>query len=115
MPARYTDRLTEIGGQFQDAGGRPATDYFIVVFAVDAALRVPGSRRIGRTRPDSDGRYVLRGLPPGDYLLAALADLDNEDLNSASFFEALAGSGLAVPVKLAEGVPEKRDLRIGRW
>jgi hypothetical protein len=31
----------------------------------------------------------MRGVPPGEYLLAALTDLDPQDLFSAMFFEQL--------------------------
>lgn len=108
----YTDRPTEVSGEFQDATGRPAPDYFIVAFPEDRALWTPGSRRIASTRPDNSGLYVMRGLPPGEYLIAALTDLDSQDLYSPAFFEQLIP--LALKVTLAEGVVTKRDLRVGR-
>jgi protocatechuate 3,4-dioxygenase beta subunit len=106
----YTDRPTEMTGQFQDETGRPAPDYFIVLFPADRARWTPGSRRIVSTRPGNDGRYSMRGLPPGEYLLAALTDLDPQDLFSASFFEQLVP--LALKVTLAEGQPTKQDLTV---
>lgn len=108
----YTDRPTELTGQFEDAAGRPAPDYFIVVFPADRSQRMPGSRRILSTRPDNSGRFTVRGLPPGEYLLAALTDVDSEDLNTPSFFEQLVGP--AVRVSLAEGRTTTQDLKIGR-
>jgi hypothetical protein len=30
-----TDQPTELSGRFEDASGRPATDYFIIVFSAD--------------------------------------------------------------------------------
>lgn len=106
----YTDRPTEVAGQFQDAGGRPAPDYFIVLFPADRAQWTPGSRRIVSTRPGNDGHYSLRYVPPGEYLLAALTDLDPQDLFSASFFEQLVP--VAVNVTLSEGQVARRDLSI---
>ena len=108
----YTDRPSEISGQFQDTAGRPAPDYFIVIFPADRARWTPGSRRIMSTRPANDGRYAMRGLPPGDYLLAALTDLDAQDLNTPAFFDELIP--LAVKITLAEGVVTKQDLRVGK-
>jgi hypothetical protein len=39
----YTDRPAEIAGQFQDASGRPAPDYFMVMFPAERARWTPGS------------------------------------------------------------------------
>jgi len=108
----YTDRPTDVSGQFADSTGRPAPDYFIVMFPADRALWVPGSRRILSTRPGSDGQYSMRGLPPGDYLLAALSDLDSEDLFTPSFFDQL--TPFATKVTLAEGQSIRQDLTVRR-
>ena len=108
----FTDKPSELSGRFQDATGRPATDYFLVVFPADKALRSVGARRIVDVRPANDGSYVVRGLPTGDYLLAALTDLDPEDLNTPSFLDELAR--LAVRVTLAEGRVTRQDLQVGR-
>ena len=51
-------------------------------------------------------------MPPGDYLLAALADMQNEDLHSREFLEALVPA--AVRVTLIEGKTTRQDLRIGK-
>jgi hypothetical protein len=109
---RFTDRPTEIAGALQDATGRPATEYFIVVFPEDRARWRPGSFRIRSTRPADDGAFSVRGLPPGDYLLAALTDLESDDLNSSSFLEQL--TPLAIRFALAEGQVVTQDLKIGR-
>jgi hypothetical protein len=108
----YSDRPTEVVGQFTDLNGLPATAYFIVMFPADRAQWLPGSRRILSTRPGNDGQYSIRGLPPGDYLLAALTDLDPQDLFSPSFFEQL--TPLAIRVTLSEGQSIKQDYAIRR-
>ena len=69
----YTDRPSEITGTFQDASGRPAPDYFIVIFPADRKYWT-SIRRLFSTRPASDGHYSIKGLPTGDYLIAALTD-----------------------------------------
>jgi uncharacterized protein (DUF2141 family) len=105
----FTDRPSELEGVLQDASGRQAPDYFIVVFPVDRAYWTPGSRRVASPRPGSDGTYIV-ALPPGEYYVAALTDLDNGDLNRAQFLDQLVGS--AVRVTLRDGQKTRQDLRI---
>jgi hypothetical protein len=64
------------------------------------------------TRPDTAGRFRFRDLPAGDYLIAALTDLEPRDLLDASFIERLVAA--AVAVRIADGETTTQDLRIGR-
>jgi protocatechuate 3,4-dioxygenase beta subunit len=108
---RLTDRGGEIAGMLQDAGGRPATDYYVVVFAADPKLRLRGSRRLVSLRPASDGQYAARNLPPGQYLIAAVTDMEASDLADAAFFTQLVPA--AVSITLAEGEKKVQHLRLG--
>jgi hypothetical protein len=105
-----TDRPTEVAGRLQDSSGRPAPEYFILAFPADPARRRPGSYRIRATRPATDGEFSIRGLPPGDYLIAALTDLDTNEWNDPALLEQAARA--AVPVSLAEGERARQDLQI---
>jgi hypothetical protein len=107
-----TDRHSELAGILQTPTGSAATDYFVVVLPVNREQWRPQSRRIRSTRPASDGRFAFADLPAGDYLLAALADLDPADLDDRAFLEQLAAAGVKVP--LGEGQRKTQDLRIGR-
>jgi hypothetical protein len=107
----FTETPAILTGVFQDRGGRAAPDYFIVVFPADRRFWTPGSRRILTTRPGTDGAFTARGLPPGDYLLAALTDLEPGEWNDAAFLDQLAAA--AVKVTLREGETTRQDLRIG--
>ena len=68
--ATFTDVHTELSGSLQSAANIPASDYFVVVFSADRTFWRPASRRIRFTRPGTDGRFALRDLPAGDYLIA---------------------------------------------
>jgi hypothetical protein len=71
-----------------------------------------GSRRLRPpVRPASDGRYRIAPLPAGVYV-AALTDLDPEDLYDPAFLEQVAASSLTVT--LAEGEKRVQDLRLAR-
>jgi hypothetical protein len=103
-----TNRLSELSGALLDASGRPSTDYFVLVVPADRRYWLPQSRRIVNTRPDARGQFVFRGLPPGDYRLAATTDLIPRDLQDVGALEALLSQSLAVTV----GAGEKKTMDI---
>jgi hypothetical protein len=107
-----SDKHTEISGQLQTSAGQPATEYFVIVFSTDRANWRRGARRLQSVRPGSDGRFVVRDLPAGDYLVAALSDLDPAEWQDPAFLDQVAPSG--VKVTLAEGEKKTQDLRIAR-
>ena len=104
----FSDVASEISGTIT-AGGRPATDYFVIAIPADRAFWVSGSRRIVNTRPDGSGRYVFRGLPAGDYRIAVTTDLVPRDLQDVSALEQLLAQ--SVPVTIAFGEKKQLDLK----
>jgi hypothetical protein len=106
------DRPRCANGTLQSAANVPAPDYFVVVFSSDRALWRPASRRVQFTRPSTDGHFTLRDLPAGDYLIAALTDLEPADLIDVSFMERLIPA--ALPVHLNDGEKKRQDLRLVR-
>ena len=108
--ATFTDRRTELSGTLQGAPNVPASDYVVVVFAADRTFWTPGSRRVRLTPPGLDGRFTFRDLPPGDYLLAAVADVEAADLADVSFLERVIPA--ALKVRVDEGGTTRQDLRL---
>jgi hypothetical protein len=106
----FTDRPTELGGRLQDVSGRAATDYFIVVFSTDERAWYPQSRVIAQTRPASDGAFSVRGLPAGEYWLAALTDVDRDEWFDPAFLRQLVSA--AMKVTLADGEKKTQDIRV---
>ena len=107
-----TDRHSELTGTLQTPAGSPAPDYFVIAFPANRAWWRPEARRIQTTRPASDGRFVLRDLPAGDYLLAALLDVEPADLGDPGFLEqAVPG---AVKVTVADGERRTQNLQMAR-
>jgi hypothetical protein len=107
-----TDRPARLSGTFVDASGLPATDYVVVAFAADRRFWTPASRRVQSVRPNAGGRFAFASLPPGEYWLCALTDVEPSDLADGAFLESLERS--AVRVTLAEGEQKSQDLRIAR-
>jgi hypothetical protein len=108
---RMTEKAPAITGTLTTPAGRPASGYFVVALPADRSQWRWPSRRIASTRPATNGAFALEGLPPGQYRVAVLTDLDASDLADSAFLDALAGA--AVSVVLGEGERKIQDLRIG--
>ena len=106
----FTDRPTELTGLVQDASGAPAPGYHIVVFTTDRSRWAPRSRRIQAGRPSADGRYTFRNLPPGEYHLAAVEDVEPGEWFDPAFLQRLVDA--SVTVTLAEHERKTQDLRL---
>jgi len=107
----FTDTPSVLTGTLVNPGGRAATEYYILVFPADRAHWTPGSRRIRMTRPATDGRFTVRGLPAGDYFLAAPLDLEDGEWNDPALLEQLAAA--AVRVTIREGETTTQNYRMG--
>jgi hypothetical protein len=107
----FTDAPSELGGRLQDASGRAATDYFIVVFSTDERTWFNRSRAVVQVRPASDGSFSVRGLPAGSYWMAALTDLEQRDewVDPVVLRQLVPA---AVKVTLADGEKKTQDIRI---
>jgi hypothetical protein len=106
----FTDATQSIGGSLQDASGRPAPDYTIVIFAADKAYWTPSSRRVRTVKPGTDGKFTVANLPPGDYRMAAVVDVAPSDINDPAFLEQIVGTSFAI--KLGVGENKVQDLKI---
>jgi hypothetical protein len=105
-----TDKVTELSGTLTSASGAPASDVFVIAYASDRALWGAGARRVQAVRPSVDGRYTIAGLPPGDYLLAAVLDIDPNDWNDPAFLEQLVPA--SIKLAIGEGEKKTQNLRI---
>ena len=110
MTVTLTDKATELSGVLQMASGAPVSDVFVIAYAADRGLWGSGARRVQAVRPAVDGRYTMSGLPPGDYLLAAVLDIDPDDWNDPAFLEQLVPA--SIKLTLGEGQKKTQHLRI---
>ena len=84
-----TDRLSEVNGTVK-ARNQAAKDSNVIVFAEDAALWTFPTRYVRLSRADAQGRFTLRGLPPGaNYLVAAVDYLEEGEWQDPEFLERL--------------------------
>jgi hypothetical protein len=110
VTVKFSDELTQVSGTLQSATGQLTTDYYIVAIGTDRSLWRPRSRRVLSMRPATDGRFVFSDLPAGEYVMAALTDLDPIDLWDAAFLAQIVSAGVTVTV--ADGEKKVQDLRI---
>jgi len=106
----FTDKLTEVNGTVSDQAGTPMPEFTVLAFPEDATLWRPQSRQIMTTRPDQNGKYQLRGLPPGQYFIAAIdPEVPGEWFEPAFLDEQRPG---ASRFSLVEGDVKTQDLRV---
>lgn len=84
-----TDRLSEITGNVRDTRGQPVMDYVLVAFPEDAKLWGPSSRYVQTTRPNQNGTFSIKGLPPARYLAAVVAALETGMQNDPAVLDQL--------------------------
>jgi glyoxylase-like metal-dependent hydrolase (beta-lactamase superfamily II) len=112
----FDDKPTTMSGSVADPSGNPVSDYTVVVFSADEARWTPESRFIAAERPDQTGQVRITGLPPGDYLVAAVEWVEEGQWLDPQFLQRLrplasklaleAGQTAAAQLKLVQ-VPER--------
>lgn len=107
----FTNRSSELSGNLLDAAGQPSPEFFIVVFPADKTYWTPLSRRIQSVRPASDGRFRVSNLPPGDYMIAAVTDVEQGEWYDPSFLAQLVDD--STKIQLAEGEKKVQNFKIG--
>ncbi len=88
-----SDRVTTLSGRITDDKGAPLTDGTVVVFSSDSAKWADDSRFVRTTRPDQEGRFQIRGLPPGEYLAAAIDDVEEGMWNDPEYLASIRNLG----------------------
>lgn len=64
LEVELTTQLSDLSGFVTSARGENIKDYSIVVFSRDRERWGFASRYLGGGRPDQDGKYRVRSLPP---------------------------------------------------
>ena len=95
----FTSRSASVAGDVTDAAGKPVSEYTVVIFPADAGA-APGAdhQRRQTAQPDRQGRFRASGLPAGDYLAAAVVDVDLQEVFEPEFLDGLRR--VAKPLRL---------------
>jgi hypothetical protein len=107
-----TKRAPALGGRVTDRDGRAVGNYSIIVFASDESRWKYPSRFIAMGRPNQDGGFIVRGLPPEDYLVVAIPPVQGTLWQDPEFLATLRTRATAVT--LAEGEKKTLELKVMR-
>ena len=84
-----TDKITDLSGTVKGSQGQPAKDYVLVVFPDDPKLWTGQSRHVRTARPNQDGHFNIKGLPPARYYAIAIESLETGTQNDPALLEQL--------------------------
>jgi hypothetical protein len=106
-----TQKTTELSGVVTDDRNRPIVDATVVVFPLDSERWGMQSRFLRTARPDTNGRYNIRNLPPsGDYALIAVRNLEQGQSSDPEFLSRARDEARAF--SLAEGESKTIDVKL---
>jgi hypothetical protein len=74
-----TSRTSALTGLVLDDRGARATTGSLLVFPADEALRYPSSRFFRHADTNSEGRFVIAGMPASNYFVLAVPSFDARD------------------------------------
>ena len=105
-----TNRVSVVTGTIKDAKGELVADAAVLIFSADEEYWGQSmSRRITTGRPDQNGTYRIRALPPGTYYALALESQPDEWGNPELFHKL---KPLATSFTLAEGETQTLELKL---
>jgi Carboxypeptidase regulatory-like domain len=107
-----TDKQTTISGTVRNARGEHVIDYTVVMFPAQMKEGVMAARYIRAVRPDQQGRFQARGLPPGDYFAVAVESLEQGGHFDPAFRKQLEPSAKRFTLK--EGQTATVDLALAQ-
>jgi hypothetical protein len=108
-----SDRSAALRGDVVSGRGVAVKDYQVLVFSDDAAKWEQPSRFLAIARPDQNGAFEVKGLPPEHYLVVALNRVEGSDWQDPEVLELLRQD--ATRVLLSEGEPANVELRLHEW
>lgn len=106
----FTDQSQSLSGTIQDAAGRPTADFTIILYPSNNQYWVPLSRRIASARPGTDGRFNFGSIPPGEYRITAVTDVEPGEWYDPAFLSQLLP--VSIPVAVGEGEKKVQDIRL---
>jgi hypothetical protein len=107
-----------IAGRVMEDAGTPADNYRVIVFSTDSSRWFGGSPYVRITGgPDTDDGFTVTSVPPGDYWVAAVDEIDGDgdtgDWQNPDVLNELVASARRMTV--GERQRTSADLRLIHW
>ena len=99
-----TDRLTDVAGGVSTERGQAVKDYVVVVQPEEPKPAQIAGRYVQTARPDQDGRFRVRRLPPGRYVITALEALEEGRQWDPEYQPKLRDAGKRFSIKEGESI-----------
>jgi hypothetical protein len=108
-----TQKTTHLSGGVVGADRAPVKDYTVVVFPDDEQKwSLMSSRWIATARPDQQGRFEMKDLPPGSYYAIAVEYVPEGEWQDPEWLTRARASATAF--RLDEGETKSLDLTLSR-
>jgi hypothetical protein len=104
-----SSEVSRVTGGVSDDNG-PLADYRVVVFPNDPTKWIDRSRFVVMARPNQQGRFEVRGLPPEDYRVIALPNVIGPEWQDPDFLQRLRFQ--ATSFTLTDGESRTLDLKL---
>jgi hypothetical protein len=107
----FTQKVTDLSGLLTDDRNKPVIDATVIVFPANRERWNFQSRYMRSVRPDTNGRYTVRNLPPGqDYLVIAVQNLEQGQATNPEFLT--RAQEAAKPFSLNEAETKTVDIKL---
>src|SRR5262245_5974118 len=110
LEIELTRQVSAVSGGVSDDHNDVALDATVVVFADDPGKWGPRSRFIESARPDQQGKFTIRGLPPGKYMAIAVGYLEPGEERDPDLLQEWRQHGTRFV--LSEGETHALDLKL---
>jgi len=98
----FSDRGAGLSGAITNGRGEAAPNFTLILYPADERYWAPQSRRIRSTRPATTGGFTFGELPPGDYKLAALADVEPGAWSDPAFLQQIDPASMRLTIRDGE-------------
>jgi uncharacterized protein (DUF2141 family) len=106
----FTDKQAQLTGTITNQRGQPAPEQTLILYPADERYWLPQSRRIRSTRPSTDGQFSFSGIPPGEYKIVAMVDVEPGAWFDPSFLQQVDAASTRVTI--GDGEKKVQHLQI---
>jgi len=106
----FSQKATDLSGAVTDDRNRPVLDATVIVFPANRDRWTYQSRYVRTMRPDTNGRFTTKNLPPEDYLIIAVQNLESGQASDPDFLTRAREE--AKPFSLADGETKAVDVKL---